>query len=156
VWLKCNNCGMFGGSTSGAASSHESLAALSAGDHSRKPHYGYANSSARASSSPPPLFRSSLLREVLREIRNCLRRIGEIRRRALDRQGISIDPLPEIAAPCARESGSACCIRDMQNLYNVRPATTLIDAELFLQGWTCGAAWNLGRTHSELPGGAHP
>jgi hypothetical protein len=123
-----------------------------ADDCSGRQHYGYANSSARASVTPPPVLRASLVRAIGCEIRNCLWRIGEIRRRALDRQGISIDPLREIPLPPEQQANAlARCIRDTQNLYKSRRITTLIEAELFAQGWQCGAAWSIHNSRTEPP-----
>jgi hypothetical protein len=128
--------------TEATSSSREFAEDKSAGDHSRTRHCGYASSFACASKARPHLFRVSLAREVLREIRNLFWRIGEIRRRALDRQRISIDPLREIRLPHEPQASAlACCIRDTHNLYACRPLTTLIEAELFVRGWEAGAAW---------------
>jgi len=119
------------------------VAAKSAADRSHIRHHGYASSSCRASTRPPRALRASLAQEVLREIRSLFRRISEIRSRELDRRGISIDPLREIALPREeRESALAGCIEDTQNLYTSRPGTTLIDSELFVRGWDAGSAWS--------------
>lgn len=111
-------------------------------DRSRKRHYGYTNSSAQSSTTPPRLFRASLAREVLREIRSLFWRIGELRDKELDRQGICVDPLPSKSYPLAlRERALADCSMDTHNLCISRRHVTLIDAQLFLQGWKLGCAW---------------
>jgi hypothetical protein len=131
-----------------ASSNHGYLWGSPESNRSRIGRHCYANQSAIASRTRPPRFRASLLREVLREIRNLFHRIGEIQNRELDRQGISLDPGRELCLPHElQESALACCIRDMQSLYSSRPQTTLIDAELLAQGWRLGAAsalrnWN--------------
>jgi hypothetical protein len=119
------------------------------GDHSRTRHYGCASSSACASITRPQVFRVSLVREVVREIHNLFWRIGEIRRRGLDRVGMQIDPCPEIPLPHEqRESVLACCIQDTHNLCKSRPVTSPIEVELFVRGWEAGAAWLF---HMSLP-----
>jgi len=81
-------------------------------------------------------FRASQVREVVREIHNLFWRIGEIRRRGLDRVGMQIDPCPEIPLPHEqRESVLACCIQDTHNLCKSRPVTSPIEVELFVRGW---------------------
>src|SRR5208283_4581151 len=129
------------GPTAGASSSREYLAAQSEGGYRRRECYGYANTSALASYNRPPLLRFSLVREVLREIRNLFRRIEEIQNRYLDRRGILINLSRDIPLrPEQQETALACCIQDMRNLYTSRPHASLIDAELYLQGWQRGAA----------------
>jgi hypothetical protein len=120
------------------------------GDHSRTRHYGYASSSACASTTRPHVFRVSLVREVLREIHNLFWRIGEIRRRGLDRMGMQIDPCPEIPLPHEqRERALACCIQDTHNLCKSRPVTSPIEVELFVRGWEAGAAWLFRNSRTE-------
>ena len=132
--------------------SHQHETGKLAADCSGRQHCGYANSSARASATPARLLRASLVRAVGYEIRNCLWRIGELRRRALDCQGISIDPLREIPLPPEQQANAlAGCIRDTQNLYKSRRLTTLIEAELFSQGWAAGAAWSIRNSRTEPP-----
>ena len=138
---------MTGQSTSGAASTHESPGVPQADVHSRTAHV----LRAVEPSYRPRLLHASLLRAVLREIRNCASRIGEIRRRRLDLQGVALDPCRELSFPPElRESALACCIEDTRNLYKLRPATTLIDAEVFGQGWRLGVEWGL-RTLYKTP-----
>jgi hypothetical protein len=123
------------------------------GYRSRRPHYGNASSCARELVAPPPEFRLSLAQAVSREIRSLFRRIAEIRKQSLDLQGVSINPCPELSLPLEqRESALKCCIQDIRNLYASRPGTTLIDVQLFHQGWKCGVA-SLLRSRSTEP---HP
>jgi hypothetical protein len=118
--------------TEATSSSREFAEGKSDGDHSRTRYCGCASSFACASKTRPHLFRVSLAREVLREIRNLFWRIGEIRRRALDRQGISTDPLREIRLPHEPQASAlACCIRDTHNLY-ARERHTRFSAEQWL------------------------
>lgn len=123
-----------------------------AGDFPRRRHYGYASSSALVSTTPPRLFRVSLVREVLREIRNLFWRIGEIRRRELDRQGIWVNPLPDKSYPLAlRERALGDCSTDTHNLCTSRHHVSLIEVQKFVQGWTLGCAWGL-RNSGNKPG----
>lgn len=115
-----------------------------------KPHYGYSNSHGLVSLAPPSMFRASLVRAVLREIRSLLWRIREIRHRSLDRMGIVIDPHHQTTSLAERESASDCCSKDTQNLYRDRPLTTLIEAELFVRGWEAGAEWGGHNSRTEL------
>jgi len=125
----------------GALAIRQSQAEMLAGDHSRKVHYGYAKSSARGSIHPRRALRFSLATAILGEIRNLAARIGEIRSRQQDRQGISIDPSRGISLPPEqREIALACCIQGMRSLYKSRCHTTSIDAELYFQGWLAGVA----------------
>ena len=108
---------------------------------SYKRHYGYSSSAGPESTSPPRALRLSLARAILREIRNLVWRIAEIRRRELDLQGISIDLPPEIAFPREQqESGLAHCMQGTHNLCTSRHAVSPIEVELFLQGRRCGAS----------------
>ena len=101
---------------------------------------------------PHRSLRISLLRAVLREIRSLISRIAEIRDRQLDLQGVSVDPCQEQSFPPElRESALARCIADTRNLYKSRPATTLIDAELFVQGWKLGIAWGCHNLRKQPP-----
>jgi hypothetical protein len=127
--------------TEGEPSSREHIAVRSENGSRRREHYGYASTSALASSERPHYLRVSLVLEALREIRNLFRRIGEIQNRLLDRRGISINPSHGISLPPEQqETALACCIQDMRSLYKSRPHASLIDAELYLQGWQSGAA----------------
>jgi hypothetical protein len=129
----------------------ESRKDVSAGDPFRTERPQFASPSASGSESHPLTFRLSLPREVLREIRSAILRIGEIRCRALDRRGVSLNPLQEIPLPPEEgESALACCIQDTSNLFAARPQTTQIDTELFLRGWYSGAA-SARRNWSTLP-----
>jgi hypothetical protein len=88
------------------------------------------------------VYRASLVRAILREIRNLFWRIREIRRTQLHRRGISINPLRQTPSPPERrENALACCIQDTRSLCTSRPVTTLIEAQLFVQGWELGADW---------------
>lgn len=112
------------------------------GHRSSTEHYGYANSQGCASATAPPIFRLSLVREAVFEIRNLVWRMLEIRRRSLDRTGILIHPLHEIVSRQEqRESALEGCIRDMHNLCKHRPPLGLIEAELFVRAWESGAAY---------------
>lgn len=111
-----------------------------AGDDWRTGRYGYATNASLPSQKRVSPLCVSFLREVLREIRNLWHRIREIESRQLDRRGISIDPRREIPLLEGSEIASACCIQDMRSLYSAHPHATLIDVELFVQGWMRGAA----------------
>ena len=98
---------------------------------------------------PRRAFRLSLLREALREIRNVSRRIWLIRDKKLD-CGLQIDPCVALGLPPeTQEKALACCMRDMRNLMSSRPPTTMVDAELWLQGWYRGAKSALHNWHTE-------
>jgi len=122
---------------------HETQAGKLASVCLHKRHYGYASGHAGVSTKPPRLLRLSLVRALLREMRSLLWRIGEIRSRQLDQQGISVNPLQKSYPAMARERALDDCNRDMRNLYISRRYTTLIEAEIFAQGWSYGAAWGL-------------
>jgi hypothetical protein len=95
-------------------------------------------------SDPDGLYPGALGRALLREICNLPRRIQELRRKRLDRSGIRLNPLIRTGLPLAeRERVLADCMRDMRDLFDVRPWTTSTEAELFARGWHLGAesAW---------------
>lgn len=98
------------------------------------------------------ILADSLIREVpawgwrLRalgcECRNFLHRIGSIRQSPIYREGLEIGSeyhsIPwEDFRPCTQTRG---CSADIEWLYKVRPWITLVDAEIFLEGWKRGAA----------------
>jgi hypothetical protein len=98
------------------------------------------------------LARFSMVREVLREIRNLVWRIRMIQCRNLDRQGIEIPRLEEHIASDLRESALKQCMRDMQSLSAFPRLSSLIDAELVAQSWNRGAMWALRNSRTSLDG----
>jgi hypothetical protein len=127
-------------------------AAASADDRKHKSRPA-PSSSQPFSSLGSHLYRSSLARAILLEIRNLLSRIQEIRKTQIHRRGAAIDPLGQTQSALEdRKSAIDCCISDMRNLYAHRPHTTLIEAELFVEGWKAGIAW--GRSNMRSGPGA--
>jgi len=103
-------------------------------------------------STVPHLYPASLARAVLQEIRNLFSRIREIQETQIHRRGVSIDPLGQIACEGQeRERAIIDCSSDMRNLYARRPHTTLIEAEIFAQGWRRGAVWAENKKRNKLP-----
>lgn len=119
----------------------EPRTAVAAESSRRREHHGYSNLCGCESANPPRVFRLSLAQAILREIRSLFSRIRELQRRRLDRRGISLDPLHQIESLEVRERASGCCTEDMHNLYASRLLTTLIEAELFAEGSSAGAAY---------------
>jgi hypothetical protein len=101
-----------------------------------------SQSSLCTSVSDPGVYRGSLIREVLREIRSLFWRIAEIRRTQIHRRRASINPFPETSLrPKEYRHALASCIADIQNLSTRRPVT-LLDVSLVAQGWAAGADWS--------------
>jgi len=83
-----------------------------------------------------------LLSAIARELCNCGQRIIRLRKSKMYLSGLCMDSdyhsVPGVfPRPCIR---MRACIQGIQSLYTSRPWTTVLDAEIFAQGWKQGAA----------------
>lgn len=76
------------------------------------------------------------------EVAGILGRIRAIRETQLYARMVRIDPAHSTGvSPDERERIADACIQDKDNLAKSRPHLTLVDVELYVQGWTHGHEW---------------
>jgi hypothetical protein len=98
------------------------------------------------------LFRAPLARTLRLEIGSFLSRIRMVLDTQMYRRGVVWDPACRIALnpeECQRAQDASN--QDMRNLSSARPWLTLVDAEIFVQGWQRGAEWHARSVDSGLP-----
>jgi hypothetical protein len=83
-----------------------------------------------------------LLSAIARELCNCCQRIIRLRKSKMYLSGLCMDSdyhsVPgAFPQPCIR---MRACIHGIRSLYTSRPSSTVLDAEIFAQGWKQGAA----------------
>ena len=94
----------------------------------------------------------ALAHEILRELCNLPRRIQNLRATKLCLYGIEIGRLQGNHVDQRANERTRACMRDMREIDTFHPRATLLDRQLFVEGWKRGAEWASGETRNPQPG----
>jgi hypothetical protein len=97
----------------------------------------------------------ALAHEILRECCNLPRRIQNLRATKLCLYGIEIGRLQGNHVDRRANERTRACMRDMQEIDTFHPRATLLDRQLFVEGWKRGAEWASGGTRNPQSGSTH-
>jgi hypothetical protein len=90
------------------------------------------------------VYRCSLVRLLLSEMAGILGRIRAIRETQIYHRGVRFDPgRSTVSCLLERERIADACIADKDNLTKARSHLTLVDIEIFVQGWLHGHEWSV-------------
>lgn len=99
------------------------------------------------------LYRFPLLYGYVLEFRSLLWRIVRLHRTQLYRTSLDIGPAFEktLDGPFQECIRTRACSEDIRNLYATNPGLTVLDVQLFLDGWKLGWASANGNADTERP-----